>query len=322
MMIAFITVNSSLVPFIEGLCSSNPCEFEFWVLDGNEKVFTFTSLAFLFRKEKRVTEREQLVQDLTPPPSTYVHMCTLYTCTNTYMPRFTTSEFFGPSRCLVPIPGLTSEYPMHSVCVCVCTHIHSHTLPPASKNREDTDNTPMSPFCQKWPHMSSYKCSDILAQPPHPHSSTLMKKLQTRMCTPCIIAGQEMGFTAMLHASPAPWDSAWRVWPTRPRWSKAWTATTLSSSSPLPRPLGWDRFHAWFTFMVAEWRCWPRLPVTSTTLTSGTVLRWPASSLPKWRFCCCPPVKKIWKVLISSSYDSQTGSSTCAEINIPTIPWR
>ena len=30
MMIAFITFNSSLVPLIEDLCSSNPREFEFW----------------------------------------------------------------------------------------------------------------------------------------------------------------------------------------------------------------------------------------------------------------------------------------------------
>ena len=29
MMIAFITFNSSLVPLIEGLCNSNPWEFEF-----------------------------------------------------------------------------------------------------------------------------------------------------------------------------------------------------------------------------------------------------------------------------------------------------
>jgi len=29
MMIAFITFNSSLVPLIEGLCSSNPWDFEF-----------------------------------------------------------------------------------------------------------------------------------------------------------------------------------------------------------------------------------------------------------------------------------------------------
>ena len=34
MMVAFITLNSGLVSFVEGLCSSNPCEFEFSVLDG------------------------------------------------------------------------------------------------------------------------------------------------------------------------------------------------------------------------------------------------------------------------------------------------
>jgi len=35
-MIAFITFNSSLTPLIEGLCSSNPCDFEFSVLNGIE----------------------------------------------------------------------------------------------------------------------------------------------------------------------------------------------------------------------------------------------------------------------------------------------
>ena len=29
LMIAFITCNSNLVPLLEGLCSSNPCRFEF-----------------------------------------------------------------------------------------------------------------------------------------------------------------------------------------------------------------------------------------------------------------------------------------------------
>jgi len=37
LMIAFITCNSNLVPFLEGLCNSNPCRFEFsifWVFAG------------------------------------------------------------------------------------------------------------------------------------------------------------------------------------------------------------------------------------------------------------------------------------------------
>ena len=31
---------------------------------------------------------------------------------------------------------------LHTV---IYTHVHPHTLPPVSKNREDTDNTPISP---------------------------------------------------------------------------------------------------------------------------------------------------------------------------------
>jgi len=34
-------------------------------------------------------------------------MCTLYTYTNTYMPKFSSSGLFGPTRCLVPTPELT-----------------------------------------------------------------------------------------------------------------------------------------------------------------------------------------------------------------------
>jgi len=61
------------------------------------------------------------------------------------MPRFSSYGFFGPSRCLIPIPGLTSEYPIYAVCVYVCvyTHIHPHTLPPALKI-EKTQTAPLS----------------------------------------------------------------------------------------------------------------------------------------------------------------------------------
>ena len=60
------------------------------------------------------------------------------------MPSFSPSGFFGPSRCLIPTPGLTYEYPIFAVCVCV--HIHTPTptnTPTRVKNREDTDNTPI-----------------------------------------------------------------------------------------------------------------------------------------------------------------------------------
>jgi len=90
---------------------------------------------FYFSQKKRhVTRKKQLVQDLIPPLSIYIHVCTKYTYMNICMPRFGPSGFFGPSRCLMPTPGLTSKYPICAVCVRVCvyththTHIHSHPL--------------------------------------------------------------------------------------------------------------------------------------------------------------------------------------------------
>ena len=98
-----------LVSLIEGLCSS-----EFSVC---------TSFAFLFRKKKNVKEKKQIVQDSIPPPSIYIHMCTLtvnlYTYTNTYMHRLNPFGFFGPSRCLVLTPGLTSRSLTHSCVPCM-----------------------------------------------------------------------------------------------------------------------------------------------------------------------------------------------------------
>jgi len=75
------------------------------------------------------------------------------------MPRFSLSGFFGPFRCLIPTPGLTTEYPIYVVCVCVCvhTHIHPHTLPPTLKI-ENTRTTPLSLFLSKitpWPRSSA-----------------------------------------------------------------------------------------------------------------------------------------------------------------------
>jgi len=101
---------------------------------------------FYFSQKKRhVKRKKQLVQDLIPPLSIYVHMCILYSYTNICMPRFSPSGFIGPSRCLIPTPGLTSKYHICAVCVCVCvyTHTHPHTLPPALKI-EKTQTTPLS----------------------------------------------------------------------------------------------------------------------------------------------------------------------------------
>jgi len=85
------------------------------------------------------------------PPTGKRTEITLHTFTNMYtMPRFSPSGFFGPYRCLLPTPGLTSEYPICAMCVCVCvyTHIHPSILPPALKI-EKTQTTPLTPHAKQ-----------------------------------------------------------------------------------------------------------------------------------------------------------------------------
>jgi len=138
----FNTMNSGLVHLIQGLCAQILFEIR------DYRWFVFTSFAFLFRKklEKPCLKKKPLVQDLISPPSIYIHMCTLYAYTNTCMPRFSPSGFFGPSRCLIPTSesGLTTEYPICAACVCArYTDIHPHTLPPGPKIQK-TQTTPLS----------------------------------------------------------------------------------------------------------------------------------------------------------------------------------
>jgi len=139
-MISFIIIIRALVPLIEGLCA--------WILDFRFEIIGGLRshlLLFFFGRKNILKKKAVSVQDLIPPPSMYIHMCTLYTYTNIYMSRFSPSGFFGPSRCLIPTAELTSEYPICAVCVrvCVYTHIHKHTLPPALKI-EKTQTTPLS----------------------------------------------------------------------------------------------------------------------------------------------------------------------------------
>ena len=148
MMIAFITINSAVVALIGGLCAQI-LYFRFEIIGGLRSIFCFS-----FSKEKICLRKKQLVQELIPPPSIYIHMCTLYIYTNICVLRFSPPGFFGPSRCLIPTPGLTSEYPICAVCVCVCvyTHTHSHTLPPVLKT-EKTQTKPLSFLLSKMtPH--------------------------------------------------------------------------------------------------------------------------------------------------------------------------
>ena len=139
-MTAFITINSGSISLIEGVYALKSC-----ILDWRFSVVWVHIFCFSFSKEKICWRKKHLVQDLIPPPSIYIHICTLYTHTNVYMPKFSPFGFFGPSRCLIPTPGLTTEYPIFAVCVCVCvyTHVHPHTLPPVLRI-EKTQTTPLS----------------------------------------------------------------------------------------------------------------------------------------------------------------------------------
>ena len=190
-MIAFIqvTIKRGLAALLEGLCAQM-YYFRFEIIGG------LRSHLFLFFFERKTMSRfgkKQLVQDLIQPPSIYIHMysCSLYTYTNTYMPRFSPSGFVGPSRCLIPTPGLTSKYPICAVCVCVCIHTPTPTYSPTRvKNREDTDNTPISPSVKKNRDPPRQATSALrLAGPPHPRFPKLNEQTahtrHQRICTPC-----------------------------------------------------------------------------------------------------------------------------------------
>ena len=116
-------------------------------------------------------------------------MCTLYTYTNIHMPRFSPSGFVGLSRCLIPTPGLTTEYPICAVCVCVYvyTHIHPHTLPPASKI-EKIQTTTLSLSLGKNVYLFYYSYVSILPKHTHiPSSYNMLNAVCTSRSHMCVI---------------------------------------------------------------------------------------------------------------------------------------
>ena len=83
MMIAFITIKSGLVPLIGGLCAQIYLRFE--IISGLQY------LLLSFFGKKSVLKKKAVSSRSIPPPSIYIHMCTLYTYTNIYMRRFSPS---------------------------------------------------------------------------------------------------------------------------------------------------------------------------------------------------------------------------------------
>jgi len=76
MMIAFITINSGLVPLIKGLCA-HIYYSRFEIMGGVR-----SHLLLLFFGRENMLKKKQLVQDLIPPLSIYMYVCILYTYTN------------------------------------------------------------------------------------------------------------------------------------------------------------------------------------------------------------------------------------------------
>jgi len=122
MMIALITLNSSLVPLIEGLSSSNPVGFEFSVLRS-------LLLLFFLGRKNILKERSSLsYSKIASRLLTYIYTCVLCTHIRIHICRDSVHLWFWgpPSVSSRPLGSHLSIH--HAVCVCACVfnHIHSH----------------------------------------------------------------------------------------------------------------------------------------------------------------------------------------------------
>jgi len=148
------------------------------------------------------SRKKAVCADLIPHLCIYIRMCTLYTYTNTYLPRFNPSGFFGPPKCLVATPGLTSSTRC-AVCVCVCiyTHIHPRTLPPAPKIEKTHDNTCIFPSVKNDSPRQATRFLHRLVEPPNPCPPMRMNKLCIHecMCTPSSVCVADM-YSDVKHA--------------------------------------------------------------------------------------------------------------------------
>jgi len=73
---------------------------------------------YVFLEGKICWKKKQVV----PPPSIQIRVYFVHIYTNTYVPRFSPSGFFGPFRCLKQTPVFHRWHYMH-----VCTYTHTYT---------------------------------------------------------------------------------------------------------------------------------------------------------------------------------------------------
>jgi len=138
--------------------------FKFEISGFYKRIFCFA-----FSKEIICSRNKAVIPDLIPPHSIYVYtrvLCAYYT--NTYLPRYSPSWFFGPFMCLVPTPGLTSSTP-GAVCARVRIHTHTPTHTSTSvKLRQTQDNTSISPSVKNKPPRQAISALYRLVEFPNP----------------------------------------------------------------------------------------------------------------------------------------------------------
>ena len=170
MMIAFITIKSSLVPLIEGLCAQIYFRFEISVVCSH-------LLLFFFAKEKTCSKkmkRQSLVVHFLTCSLAYIYTCVLRKPHGIYVYyRYSTSRFLPLGS-----PGVSSRRPgshlstPHAVCVRVRAQTHTtHTHQPPVKKSGDTSVAHMNPSrCKKTPTESwkklahpsfTYECNGV-----------------------------------------------------------------------------------------------------------------------------------------------------------------
>ena len=113
---------------------------------------TYTSFAFLFRKTEYFKRgKKQFVQDLIPPLSMYIYMCTYM---DICILRFSPFGLIWARALQVSHPdpwALIRVNHVQCVCVCVYTHTPTHIRSNPVKSRENIDNTPIYTFVQNNP---------------------------------------------------------------------------------------------------------------------------------------------------------------------------
>jgi len=118
LMIAFITCNSNLVPLLEGLCSSNPCRFEFSIFWVSANI---VHSAVAFELEETNTGPVRGVQ---------MHLLNIFTSFPEYSIASTYKSILITHTKCIPTSVVPSKIPSHLIrrnidlrsheCVCAC----------------------------------------------------------------------------------------------------------------------------------------------------------------------------------------------------------